>query len=98
MMHIAEVDLTIRKWPIWWNWQLELNPHLLKRMVDRRFTEADLRRMLEYALNIRRDMIEGRWVLSSRHRRQNWEIIVEPDFDAKLLVVITAYPIETTRK
>ena len=62
-------------------------------MVDRRFTEVDLRRMLEYATGIKRDVIEGRWVISSRHRRRHWEIIVEPDFDARLLVVITAYPL-----
>ena len=35
-----------RRWPEWWNWELELSPHLLKRMVDRRFTEVDVRRML----------------------------------------------------
>jgi hypothetical protein len=32
--------------PDWWDWELELSPHLLKRMTDRRFTEIDLRRML----------------------------------------------------
>ena len=34
-------------WPEWWDWELELSPHLLKRMLDRGFTESDLRRMLE---------------------------------------------------
>jgi hypothetical protein len=34
------------EWPGWWDWELELSPHLLKRMTDRRFTEIDLRRML----------------------------------------------------
>jgi hypothetical protein len=37
------------EWPGWWDWELELSPHLLKRMTDRRFTEIDLRRMLERA-------------------------------------------------
>jgi hypothetical protein len=67
-------------------------------MADRRFTEVDLRRMLEYATGFRRDIIEGRWVITSRHRRRYWDIIVEPDPDARLLVVITAYPIEMVRK
>lgn len=67
-------------------------------MVDRRFTEIDLRRMLGRARGYRRDIVEGRWVVGTRHRRQNWEVIVEPDFDAEVLVVITAYPVwETIR-
>jgi hypothetical protein len=47
--------------PIWWEWGLDLSPHLLKRMADRRFTEIDLRRMLERASGHRRDVVEGRW-------------------------------------
>jgi hypothetical protein len=42
------------EWPEWWEWELELTPHLLKRMVDRQFDEVDLRTMLadayDYAL------------------------------------------------
>jgi hypothetical protein len=40
---------------------LELSSHLFKRMVDRRFTEIDLRRMLEHAGGYREDVVEGRW-------------------------------------
>ena len=83
-----------RRWPEWWQWELELSPHLLKRMVDRRFTEVDLRRMLEVAQRYRRDVVENRWVVMTRHRRRQWEIVVEPDWGARLLVVVTAYPIE----
>ena len=32
-------------WPAWWDWELELTAHVLKRMVDRRFSEVDLRSM-----------------------------------------------------
>ena len=77
-----------------WGWELELSPHLLKRMVDRRFTEVDLRRMLEHAAGYHRDIEEGRWVVTVRHRRCAWEVIVEPDETRQLLVVVTAYPIE----
>jgi len=82
-----------RKWPAWWEWELELSPHLLKRMEDRRFTEVDLRRMMERATGYHRDVVEGRWAIETRHRRQRWQVIVEPDFTAELLVVITAYPV-----
>jgi len=72
---------------------LELSPHLLKRMVDRGFTEIDLRDMLEQPVSLRRDIVPRRWVVATRHRRRRWEVIVEPDHEARLLVVITAYPI-----
>jgi uncharacterized protein DUF4258 len=81
-----------RRWPEWWGWELEFHPHLFKRMVDREFTEVDLRRMLQHATDYRRDIVPGRWVVLARHRRQPWHVIVEPDFDAELLVVVTAYP------
>ena len=61
-------------------------------MGDRSFSEVDLRRMLERAKNYRRDIVEGRWVIEASHRRRSWDVIVEPDDDAQLLVVITAYP------
>jgi len=82
-----------RDWPEWWDWELELSPHLLKRMTDRRFTEIDLRRMLERAFDYREDVVEGRWVINARHRGKAWEVIVEPDWERQLLVVVTAYPV-----
>lgn len=84
--------LTSRGWPAWWDWELDLSPHLFKRMEDRRFTEIDLRRMLEVATTYRADVVRGRWVIVTRHRRRHWEVVVEPDRVAQLLVVITAYP------
>jgi len=72
---------------------LELSPHLLKRMDDRRFTEIDLRRMLERATGYREDIVDGRWVIDTKHRGKEWEVIVEPDFERQLLVVVTAYPV-----
>ena len=63
-------------------------------MTDRRFTEVDLRRMLEHATGFRQDIVEGRWVVEARHKRAAWEIIIEPDVRGKLQVVVTAYPVE----
>ena len=63
-------------------------------MIDRRFTEVDLRRMLEHAAQYSPDIAEGRWVIRAWHQGRNWEVIVEPDFDQQLLVVVTAYPAE----
>ena len=62
-------------------------------MEDRRFTEVELRTMFERATSYRPDVVEGRWVILTRHRRHPWEVIVEPDSDAKLLVIVNAYPV-----
>ena len=86
------------RWPTWWEWELELTPHLLKRMVDRRFTEVELRAMLQTARGHREDIVEGRYVISCRHRRRPWHVIIEPDATVQRLVVITAYPSESGRQ
>jgi len=62
-------------------------------MADRRFTEIDLRRMVERASGYREDVVDGRWVIETRHRGKAWEVIVEPDWARQLLVVVTAYPV-----
>lgn len=72
---------------------MELSPHLFKRIVDREFTEVELRDMLERAVSLRRDIAPRRWIVATQHRRRRWEVIVEPDYEARLLMVITAYPV-----
>jgi len=72
---------------------LELSPHLLKRMSDRRFTEIDLRRMLQRASDYREDVVAGRWVIETRHGGKAWEVILEPDRERRLLVIVTAYTV-----
>jgi hypothetical protein len=62
-------------------------------MDDRRFDEIDLRRILARASGYREDVAEERWVIDVRHRRHAWQVIVEPDRDRRLLVVVTAYPV-----
>ncbi len=79
--------------PSWWEWEFELSAHLLKRMLDRSFNEVDLRRMLAVAHGLRRDVVLGRWLIQTRHRRTAREIVVEPDPDSEIVVVISAYPV-----
>lgn len=62
-------------------------------MEDRNFDEADLNKMLRRSKDYRKDVVEGRWIIETQHKRHPWEIIVEPDEVEKLLVVITAYPV-----
>src|SRR3989442_6997190 len=61
-------------------------------MGDRRFTEIDLRRMLQQATGYREDVVEGRWVIETRHRRKAWEVIVEPDRERRLAGGVPARP------
>jgi hypothetical protein len=82
------------EWPEWWEWEIELSPHLLKRMVDRTFNEPDLRLMLEDATGYHEDHVEGRWVIITKHAEQSWEIIVEPCPGEDVLVIVTAYPLD----
>lgn len=42
-------------------------------------------------------MSEGRHVIETTHSNSRWEVIVEPDVEDRLLVVVTGYAIEGTR-
>ncbi len=79
--------------PEWWEWELELTPHVEKRMEDRGFTELDLREMLEHAAGFRPDILDGRFVIETRFRGRAWEVVV-PDEKEHLLVVVTAFGVE----
>jgi len=81
-------------WPAWWGWEIELSSHVLKRMVDRRFSEIDIRRMLADATNLREDREPGRWIVEASLANRRWQVIVEPDSTDRLIVVITAFAVE----
>lgn len=51
---------------------------------------------MERAARLRQDEEPGRWVVETSHESRSWEVIVEPDSTDQLLVVITAYPVEST--
>lgn len=83
-----------KDWPDWWQWELDCsNPHLAKRMNDRSFSEIDLRVMLERANAFRVDARSGRWVVETSHAGGKWEVVVEPDANLRLLVIVTAYAV-----
>jgi len=33
------------------------------------------------------------WVIETRHQRRPWEVVVEPDSSATVLIVVTAYSV-----
>lgn len=51
--------------------------------------------MLDKASSYQRDVAVGRWAILTRHHRRSWKVIVEPDQHMRILVVVTAYPIES---
>lgn len=81
-------------WPEWWNWELDVSGHVRLRMTERSFNETDLRMMLADATALAPDVEPGRWMVETRWDGWPWKIIVEPEFTLRLLVVITAYPVE----
>lgn len=81
-----------KPWPCWWEWELDCqNPHLLKRMSDRSFSETDLREMLAHATAYTEDAAPGRFVIEALVATERWCVIVEPDETSETLVVVTAY-------
>jgi len=65
-------------------------------MVEREFSEMDVRCMLDAAIRLQRDRELGRWAVLTSHESRPWKVIVEPDTIDRLLVVITAFPIDPT--
>lgn len=50
--------------------------------------------MFSSARSVREDLEPGRWIVESLHEGHTWQVIVEPDLLDRLIVVITAYPVE----
>ena len=54
---------------------------------------ADVRAMLERATAFEPSVVEGRFMIRVARDSRPWIVIVEPDNDASLLVVVTAYEV-----
>jgi hypothetical protein len=62
-------------------------------MEQRGVTEVDVRAMLEGATRYEPSVVVGRFMIHAVHMHRPWIVIVEPDLDAKLLVVVTPYEV-----
>ncbi len=83
-----------RVWPEWWEWELAFTSYTQYRMEERLCTEIDVRRMMEHASDCYPARRAGRWVIEARFRRDLWKVIVEPDLDKELVVVVTVHPVD----
>lgn len=84
----------MHEWPEWWNFEVAVSPHALDRMVDRNFTEIDVRIMLDEATGFAPALVPGRFCILTKWGGHPWEVIVEPDELAQLLVIVTAFRLE----
>ena len=77
--------------PAWWTWDLSFTPHAELRIEQRGVTEVDVRAMLERAIGFEPSVVEGRFMIHVARNNRPWIVIVEPDIDASVLVLVTAY-------
>ena len=61
-------------------------------MEQRGVTEVEVRAMLENAMAFEPNVVSGRFMIRG-HLQRSWIVIVEPDAEAKLLVVVTVYEV-----
>jgi hypothetical protein len=60
-------------------------------MLQRGLTEVDLRAMLDDATDVEQARAPGRWLLRTMRERVPWVIVLEPDIEDRLLVVVTVF-------
>jgi hypothetical protein len=80
--------------PEWWGWDLAFTPHVGARMEERGFSEVELRAMLEDATVVGPARRPGRYLVRTRRSGDPWIVVVEPDAEDQLLLIVTAYPRE----
>lgn len=62
-------------------------------MEQRGVTEVEVRAMLERAGRFEPNVVEGRFMVHAWHLQSPWIVIVEPDAEATLLVVVTVFEV-----
>jgi len=77
--------------PEWLDWEIEIGYHVNKRAPVRGFNETDLRTMMADVVGFEPSHVEGRFILHSHLDGEEWRIVVEPDYDDRKLVVVTAW-------
>lgn len=78
--------------PEWWDRALEITAHAYKRLEERELSEAQLRYMLEHVEALTEDREPGRGIAEASVEGRTWRIILEPDPEVSVIVVVTAYP------
>jgi hypothetical protein len=77
--------------PDWWQWDLTFTRHVHVRMEEREFSEVELRGMISDITNLLAARRRGRFIGRTRLKGAPWIVVLEPDFDDHVVVVVTAY-------
>jgi uncharacterized protein DUF4258 len=77
-----------------WTWELSFVGHAEMRMEQRGVTEVDVRSTVERASGFEPNAIVGPYVIKTRQHGRPRIVIVEPEVEANLLVVVTVYEVE----
>lgn len=91
--------------PAWSSWPVEIGRDFVRRlrdggllhrkMAERGFCELNLERLVREMLDRARDFGNretGRCVIRTRLLGAEWELVVRPDTERRVLVAVTAYP------
>ena len=78
--------------PNWWVWDLKLTLHVQWRMEERGLSEIALRRLLDIAQRIKHGRVPGRFEVTGRFHDRTWTVVLEPDFEREVIVVVTVFP------
>ncbi len=81
--------------PAWWGFEVVLSPHALERMQERGLGEVELRTLLHDAEDVRPSCMPGRFLITSSAGKDTWRIVVEPDELEGILIVVTAYGVQS---
>ena len=60
-------------------------------MIERGFSEVDVREILEEAIALSPGSRPDRWVAKCLWRGKRWDVILEPDPTVRVVVVVTGY-------
>lgn len=76
--------------PDWWDWELAYTEHVVSRMEERGVSDVELRTMLRSPISVQPGR-HGRWQVETRHAAHRWTIVLEPDFEDRVVFVVTVY-------
>ncbi|MEM8873697.1 MAG: DUF4258 domain-containing protein [Planctomycetota bacterium] len=83
----------MRDAPYWWDWELVMSPHVVKRMASRDISELDIRDMAERADGWSFDPYPGRVRLHTTMNGRAWRIVVEPQENIEAIEVVTTFAV-----
>ena len=75
---------------------MEVHRHLGPGLLESAYEQCVCHELWLLGLPFERQrpaLVAGRWIAHARHNGRKWEIVLEPDADAEVVVAVTAYPV-----